>query len=91
MKATIDVPDGLYRRVKARSAMEGQSIRDVTVLLFERWLEESPGLVETIGNVDRSTAAANWLKRWEAIGQRVAETAQDERTTREILIADRSR
>jgi hypothetical protein len=91
MKATIDVPDGLYRRVKARSALEGRSVREVTVLLFERWLDESPGLAESIANVDRPGAADAWLKRWEAIGEQVATAAQDKRTTREILIADRSR
>lgn len=91
MKATIDVPDGLYRRVKARSAMEGRSVRDVTVLLFERWLEESPGLAEAIADLDRPAAADAWLKRWEAIGRQVAAAAKDKPTTREILIADRSR
>jgi hypothetical protein len=30
MKATIDIPDDLYRRVKAKSAVE----------LYRRWLEE---------------------------------------------------
>jgi hypothetical protein len=91
MKATIDVPDGLYKRVKARSAMEGRSIRDVTVLLFERWLDESPGLVDAIADADRPAAAASWLKRWDAIGRQVAGAATDERTTREILISDRRR
>jgi hypothetical protein len=91
MKATIDVPDGLYRRVKARSALEGRSIRDVTVLLFERWLDESPGLAETIAAVDRPAASDAWLRRWEAIGKRVAEASHDDRTTREILTADRRR
>jgi hypothetical protein len=91
MKATIDVPDGLYRRVKARAAMEGRSVREVTVLLFERWLDEAPGLADAITEGDRPAAADTWLKRWEAIGQRVAEGAQDRRTTREIVITDRSR
>ena len=89
MKATIDVPDGLYRRVKARSALEGRSIRDVTVLLFERWLEESPGATDAIAAMDRPTAAAAWLRRWEQIGQRVSDAATDDRTTREIIVADR--
>lgn len=40
MKATIDVPEDLYRKVKARSALEGRSVRDVTVELFRRWLGE---------------------------------------------------
>jgi hypothetical protein len=89
MKATIDVPDGLYRRVKARSALEGRTVRDVTILLFERWLDESPGLAETIADADRPTAVDAWLRRWESIGQQVAEQAIDKRTTREILATDR--
>ena len=43
MKATLDIPDELYRRVKARSAMEGRPIRSVAVDLFQKWLEEKPG------------------------------------------------
>jgi hypothetical protein len=42
MKATLDIPDELYRRVKARSAMEGRPIRSVAVDLFQKWLEEEP-------------------------------------------------
>ena len=42
MKATLDIPDELYRRVKARSAMEGRPIRAVAVDLFQKWLEEKP-------------------------------------------------
>jgi len=38
MKATFDIPDELYRRVKARSAMEGRPVRAVAVELFEKWL-----------------------------------------------------
>lgn len=40
MKATIEVPDQLYRRVKAKAALRGRSIREVTVELYQRWLEE---------------------------------------------------
>lgn len=39
MKATLDIPDDLYRRVKARSALEGRPIRSVAVQLFQDWLE----------------------------------------------------
>ena len=38
MKATLDIPDDLYRRVKARSALEGRTIRSVAVQLFQDWL-----------------------------------------------------
>ena len=42
MKATLDIPDELYRRVKARSAMEGRPLRTVVVELFQKWLDQSP-------------------------------------------------
>ena len=42
MKATLDIPDELYRRVKARSAMEGRPVRAVAVQLFQSWLATSP-------------------------------------------------
>jgi hypothetical protein len=38
MKATLDIPDDLYRRVKARSALEGRPIRSVAIQLFQDWL-----------------------------------------------------
>jgi hypothetical protein len=38
MKATIDIPDDLYRQVKAKSALEGRAIREVTTDLFERYV-----------------------------------------------------
>ena len=41
MKATLEIPDDLYRRVKARSAMEGRPVRAVAVELFENWVETS--------------------------------------------------
>lgn len=40
MKATIEIPDGLYRRVKAKSALEGQPVRAVAVRLFRDWVGE---------------------------------------------------
>jgi hypothetical protein len=38
VKATIDIPDEIYRQVKAKSALEGRAIRDVTVELFRSYL-----------------------------------------------------
>jgi len=43
MKATIDIPDDLYRRVKARTAEEGRRIREVAADLFQKWLDEGGG------------------------------------------------
>lgn len=46
MKATIEVPDDLYRLVKAKSALEGRAVRAVAVELFQRYVEEGlePGI-----------------------------------------------
>jgi len=42
MKATLDIPDELYRQVKAKSALEGRPMRAVAIELFQTWLcEES--------------------------------------------------
>lgn len=38
MKTTLDVPDDLYRAVKAKSAMDGLSVRSVTLMLYGDWL-----------------------------------------------------
>lgn len=38
MKATMQIPDELYREVKAKSALEGRSVRSVTVMLYTSWL-----------------------------------------------------
>jgi hypothetical protein len=39
MKATFEIPDELYRQVKARSAMEGRPLRSVAIELFQNWLQ----------------------------------------------------
>ena len=44
MKATIEVPDELYRLVKAKSALEGRAIREVTEELYRAYVGvEEPG------------------------------------------------
>ncbi|MBI4492300.1 MAG: hypothetical protein HY690_05855 [Chloroflexi bacterium] len=42
MKTTIDIPGDLYRKVKARCALEGRPVREVPIELFRQWLGESP-------------------------------------------------
>jgi len=39
MKTTIDIPDELYRRVKAKTALKGRAVRDVTIELFRNWVD----------------------------------------------------
>lgn len=38
MKTTLDIPDDLYRRVKARSALEGRPFRSVAIELLQSGL-----------------------------------------------------
>lgn len=42
MKATFDIPDEIYRRAKARSAIEGRPLRAVVMELFQAWLDREP-------------------------------------------------
>jgi len=46
MKATLDIPDDLYKRVKARSALEGRAIRSVAIELFQRWIQAPSDIEE---------------------------------------------
>jgi hypothetical protein len=59
MKATIDIPDELYRQVKARSAMEGRPLRAVAMELFQNWLAAPRETVSKSLAVE--TTAAPWL------------------------------
>ncbi len=38
MKATLEIPDDLYREVKAKSSREGRRVREVTVELFRQYV-----------------------------------------------------
>lgn len=42
MRATIEVPDELYRQVKAKSALEGRAVREVAEELFRNYLSREP-------------------------------------------------
>ncbi len=85
MKATVDIPDQLYRRVKARAALEGRAVRDVTIELYEHWLGDRP----SDSPAEREAAAAAWIARWQELGERVEASAKDPRTTLRILLDDR--
>ena len=88
MKATIEIPEALYRQIKARSALDGRSIRDVTIEAYRRWLAETPAPYGTTDGEPASAAEA-WLAAWEGLASDIAEAATDRRTTREILLTDR--
>jgi hypothetical protein len=81
MKATIDIPDDLYRRVKAKTALKGRAVRDVTIELFRNWVQE-PGTTTATGG-----APVSW------VDQLLEHTVPADRpgpTAREILEKDRN-
>ena len=45
----MQIPDEMYREVKAKSALQGRSVRSVTIMLYASWLR---GLVEEAGMKD---------------------------------------
>lgn len=60
MKATIEVPDELYRRVKAKTALEGRAIREVTIELYRKYVDEEPA-------APTKAATNNWLEGFLAL------------------------
>jgi hypothetical protein len=63
MKATVDIPNDLYRRVKAKSALEGRPVREVTVQLFRGWVDAAtPSVPEDKALVRKGgTVRPQWL------------------------------
>jgi hypothetical protein len=41
MKATIEIPDDLYRKLEAKSASEGRPLQDVAIELLGEWVGKS--------------------------------------------------
>ena len=96
MKATIEIPDELYRQVKAKSALEGRSIREVTIALYQVWLQGQP--------IEPPLSPEQWVEEWLRLGQATLRNASqapvvDELmagappgpTARELLEEDRNR
>ncbi len=61
MKTTLDIPDALYRRVKAKSALAGRSVRDVAIRLFSEWVDHS---AETAHEVHEVRESPQELPSW---------------------------
>jgi hypothetical protein len=89
-KATIDIPDDVYRKVKAKSATEGRPVRDVTLELFRRWIGETPAEPRE----QRPTRSGGKARpRWFGSLRRYAKNAQghhDMRSVRQSIIRGRA-
>ncbi len=84
MKATIEIPNELYRQVKAKSALEGRAVREVTIELYQTWLtqNEPPAAAVT---------PEEWLAEWLRMGEETLRSAAAGPTATEILADDRNR
>ena len=71
MKATIEIPDELYRRVKAKSALEGQPVREVVMHLFRGWLGDGDALPAENPVGMRPESAPAWFGAARKYAQRV--------------------
>jgi len=83
MKATIDNPDDLYRRVKAKTALKGRAVRDVTIELFRNWVQEAGSATHAAGD-----PPVSWVDQ--LLGHAVPPDLPGP-TAREILERDRTR
>ena len=70
MKATFDLPDTLYREVKARTAQEGRTVREVVLSLFEQWLDKGK-------SAGASTPQVDWRNQRAPLAHLVAGTPAD--------------
>jgi len=84
MKATIEVPDDLYRQVKAKSALEGLAIREVTEVLYRAWLTQD-------STAKATPSPEEWLEDWIRLGEEALRDAPPGPTASEILESDRNR
>jgi len=77
MKATIDVPDELYRQVKAKSALEGRTVREVAIELFSRYVSgesaaSGAGVVREARERYEDAAVPSWFGALERYARQVS-------------------
>ena len=84
MKATMDIPDDLYRQIKSEAALRGLTIREVTTRLYQRWLSEGQAR-------ETREAPTVWLRSWLEAADEAIHRAPPGRSAREELAADRNR
>ena len=52
MKATFQIPDELYREMKAETARDGRTMREVVISLFEHWLRQKQQTASPAKSID---------------------------------------
>ena len=97
MKATMQIPDEMYREVKAKSALEGRSVSSVTVMLYTSWLrglvpepDSSPRLA-AVRPIDGKRANLSCFGVGRRFVRKNAEGPHDMASMRESIAAGRKR
>ena len=72
MKATIEVPDDHYRKVKAKSALQGKRVREVAIHLFRGWIDEPDEVVREGTSVAAGRPAPAWFGAARKYARRVS-------------------
>lgn len=52
MRTSLDLPDPLFRHLKARAALEGRTLRDLVISLVERGLAAPAAQTQSAGAAD---------------------------------------
>jgi hypothetical protein len=100
MKATIDIPDDLYRRVAAESARQGRPVDAVVADLIQRSLDDAydARLSQEHAHDQSGTPtktrrqlAQEWLDEWLRMGEEAHRNAPPGPSAREILEEGRNR
>jgi hypothetical protein len=91
MKTTLEIPNALYRRVKAKSSLDGQPVRAVTQRLYELWLDGSVSLDEPVeaATEGKGAWAEKWVRETAALSEQISANSADKRLSRDMLKADR--
>lgn len=85
MKTTVDIPDELYRRVKAKGAMEGKAIRQIAIEMLSRYLAAEPAPAQA---PQRAEGDPPWFGLARAYASKV--TRHDIATIRASIAAGRA-
>ena len=92
MKTTMEIPDELYRKLKARSAARGMTVREVVVGLVQEWLKGSTK--GNTGDMEQETAEQDKtaeLRRWLDEAAAISAASPPGPTAMEHLMAGRNR
>jgi len=60
MRTTLDIPDALYRQVRSRSALEGTTLRSITITLYSDWLSRPQMSIEAPSPAQASNKLPDW-------------------------------